>query len=177
MFLRMRWVLIAMVFAATGVLPNAGAPPSFAADRSGWVRPIDGELHVLRGFDKPAQRWDEGHRGVDLAAPTPEVRSPAAGTVVFVGKVVDRTVVTVEHGDGKRSTFEPVTPRVMRGDKVSAGQIIATVAEKPQHCQQSCVHWGVYENRGKAKTYLNPLALLGAEGPSILLPVGSDFSA
>ena len=177
MFRRVRWILIVIMFAAAGVLPSAVAPPSFAAERSGWVRPTTGELQVLRGFDKPVQRWDEGHRGVDLAATTPEVRSPAEGTVVFVGKVVDRTVVTVEHGEGKRSTFEPVTPQVSRGEKVAAGQVIGTVVEKPRHCQQSCVHWGVYENQGKAKTYLNPLALLGAEGPSVLLPIGDDFSA
>ena len=65
---------------------------------------------MLRAFDPPAKPWLSGHRGVDLQAAHDgaPVTSPAAGTVSFVGVVVDRPVITIDHGDGLRSSFEPV---------------------------------------------------------------------
>ena len=51
-----------------------------------WSWPITPPPAVLRPFKPPPRPWLAGHRGVDLAGPPgTEVRSPAAGTVVFAG--------------------------------------------------------------------------------------------
>lgn len=83
-----------------------------------------------------------------------DVRSPAAGVVSFAGVVVDRPVVSVDHG-GIRTTYEPVTARVERGQQVTAGQVLGIVADGG-HCSQRCVHWGAIVD----ERYVDPLALL-----------------
>ena len=125
--------------------------------------PVDGP--VLRLFDRPARRWDRGHRGVDLAAVDADVRAPAEGIVTFSGVVVDRGVVTVTHPDGLRSSLEPVDDGPPVGTVVALGDPLGHVGAGA-HCPgQSCVHWGV--RRGAE--YLDPLDLLG-EATIVLLP-------
>jgi murein DD-endopeptidase MepM/ murein hydrolase activator NlpD len=124
---------------------------------------------VLRAFDPPPKPWLSGHRGVDLEAASDgvQVTSPAAGTVSFVGVVVDRPVITIDHGNGLRSSFEPVESTLAAGSVVAAGQPIGTLLTG--HCAAaSCVHWGV--RRGDE--YVNPLQFVMDLRPSILLPVG-----
>jgi murein DD-endopeptidase MepM/ murein hydrolase activator NlpD len=130
--------------------------------------PLDAPLTVARPFDAPAQPWAPGHRGVDLlAAPLRTVRAPAAGRVTFSGTVVDRGVLTITHDDGLRSSLEPVVPSVVVGQRVLAGQVVATVASTPGHCAPStCLHWGL--RRGE--TYLDPMRWLLDRGPVVLLP-------
>lgn len=112
-------------------------------------------IAVVAPFDEPAARWLPGHRGVDVAATAgADVRSPAAGVVSFAGVVVDRPVVSVDHG-GIRTTYEPVTARVERGQQVTAGQVLGIVADGG-HCSQRCVHWGAIVD----ERYVDPLALL-----------------
>ena len=75
----------------------------------------------------------------------------------------------VAHADGLRSTFEPVTASVGRGDPVAAGDVVGTLAAGPGHCAPAgCVHWGVL----RGDVYLDPLALLGQAAPIVLLPGG-----
>ncbi|GAB4099182.1 hypothetical protein GCM10028789_13460 [Sinomonas halotolerans] len=108
-----------------------------------------------------------GHRGVDLAGPGEEVHSPAAGTVVFAGRVVDRSVVTVDHGGGLRSSFEPVVASVAVGTAVARGQAIGTLESSPGHCPAApCLHWGVRRGDG----YTDPLQFIEDRRPSVLLP-------
>jgi murein DD-endopeptidase MepM/ murein hydrolase activator NlpD len=107
---------------------------------------------------------------VDLAAghEGAPVISPAAGTVSFVGVVVDRPVITIDHGNGLRSSFEPVESTLAVGSTVAAGQQIGAVL--PGHCGSSaCIHWGV--RRGE--DYVNPLQFVVDLRPSILLPLGA----
>ncbi len=143
----------------------------------GWQSPVSGKIEVLKEFDKPAKKWNAGHRGVDLASADGAVRSPADGTVVFAGTVVDRQVITIEHANGLRSSFEPITEPLKKGTKVSAGQKIARIDPAQPHCAVQCVHWGVREGAGKRADYLNPLLFLGLSEPSVLLPFAQDFSA
>lgn len=107
-----------------------------------------------------------GHRGVDLGAAEGVVLSPADGTVVFVGTVVDRPVLTIDHGSGLLSSFEPVTASVTEGESVRAGQEIGRVSTEP-HCPGPCVHWGVRDNG----EYVNPLPFVSDRRPSVLLPL------
>ena len=123
---------------------------------------------MLRAFDPPDKPWLSGHRGVDLEATHDgvAVTSPASGTVSFVGVVVDRPVITIDHGGGLRSSFEPVESPLAKGTVVAKGDIIGTLL--PGHCEALlCVHWGVR----RADDYVNPLEFVTDLRPSILLPV------
>lgn len=139
----------------------AGAAPS-------WQWPLAPRPSVLRGFDPPPKPWLSGHRGVDLGlgtAGTP-VMSPAAGTVSFAGVVVDRPVITIDHGGGLRSSFEPVDSTLAVGEAVAAGQVVGTVL--PGHCPAAqCLHWGVRDG----EEYVNPLQFVLDLRPSVLLPL------
>ena len=164
---------------------SAGVP----AGRHVW--PTGGPARVLRSFDPPAQRWLAGHRGVDLELePNAPVHASAAGTVVYAGRLADRFVVSIEHPNGLRTTYEPVAPTVSRGQSVTRGQVIghleaespegpdspaggasdaAGAAEPPSpryaHCgAASCLHWGA---RRAKDDYMDPLALLSS--PAIRL--------
>jgi murein DD-endopeptidase MepM/ murein hydrolase activator NlpD len=169
--------VLALVALAAGLLatvPAAAADDALAPDPvsrpavDGWTRPVPGAL--ARPFDPPAEEWGAGHRGVDLAARAGEpVRSPAPGVVSFAGRVADKPVVVVTHADGLRSTFEPVTAAVGRGDQVAAGDVVGSLAPAAGHCAPAgCLHWGVL----RGDVYLDPLALLGEAAPIVLLPGG-----
>ncbi|MFB8248374.1 murein hydrolase activator EnvC family protein [Streptomyces sp. NPDC055952] len=172
------------LFAAGGPAADPAAPgpdrTEPAADPSvpalGRVWPVGSRPPVLRGWEPPTTVYAAGHRGVDLTAPPgAPVRAVAAGTVSFAGRVAGKGVVAVElTGTGDpplRTTYEPVTASVEKGDAVTAGQVIGTVAATGSHCTAGCVHWGL--RRGEA--YLDPLSLLPPwllhRGPSRLLPV------
>ncbi|WP_129360642.1 M23 family metallopeptidase [Rothia uropygioeca] len=140
-----------------------------------WVWPTSPAPAVERKFEKPARKWDPGHRGVDLAVkPGQTIRSPASGTVTFSGRVVDRGVITVTTDDGYLTSFEPVTEQLPRGTRVSSGDVIARRDWEQSHegCS-SCLHWGVRHGGD----YVNPLLLVGALSPSVLwpLPRGPDL--
>jgi murein DD-endopeptidase MepM/ murein hydrolase activator NlpD len=123
----------------------------------GW--PLDGVPTVVRRFDPPPEPWLAGHRGVDLAAaPGAAVRSAGPGTVVFAGMVAGRGVVSVEHPDGLRTTYEPVVATVVTGAAVDRGTHLGVLAPGHAGCAAAaCLHWGL--RRGD--TYLDPLLLLG----------------
>lgn len=146
---------------------------------------------VVHPFEKPAQRWSTGHRGVDLAVPENDRRvyAPAPGKVVFSGTVVNRKVLVLAHPDGRRSTFEPMDEALPVGTTVAAGEVIGTVAvtaggtsERPyRRCTTACLYWGVRQGgdrgdgSGKTAEYINPMSLLGSKEPSILLPVPGGY--
>lgn len=141
------------------------ASPARDGGRWGW--PLSPRPRVLRAFDPPARPWLSGHRGVDLAAASAgvPVTAPAAGTVSFAGVVVDRPVITIDHGNGLRSSFEPVASTLRTGAAVARGAVLGRVL--PGHCGRApCLHWGVRRGRD----YVNPLGFLIDLRPSVLLP-------
>ncbi|MEU6351002.1 M23 family metallopeptidase [Streptomyces sp. NPDC047072] len=135
--------------------------------------PVGTRPAVLRGWEPPATVYGRGHRGVDLAAPAgAPVRAVAAGRVSFAGRVAGRGVVAVElTGTDLRTTYEPVTASLKKGDEVAAGDPVGTVEPTGSHCTTTCVHWGLL----RGDTYLDPLSLLPPwllrRGPPRLLPV------
>ncbi|MCL1872312.1 MAG: peptidoglycan DD-metalloendopeptidase family protein [Promicromonosporaceae bacterium] len=146
---------------------------------TGYVAPVPGP--VARPFDPPATQRDAGHRGVDLwAGRGGVVGSPGPGVVTFAGQVAGKSVVVVTHPDGLRSSLEPVDANVPVGTAVAAGDPVGVLAAapgdgaNPDHCAalvppdagEACVHWGV--RRGDV--YLDPLTLLHASAPIVLLP-------
>ncbi|MET9225193.1 M23 family metallopeptidase [Lentzea sp. NPDC003310] len=110
---------------------------------------------VVRAFEAPTSPFGPGHRGVDLAAPagTP-VLATADATVVYAGAVAARTLVSLQHRNGLRTTYEPVAPLVTAGAPVRQGEVIGHL--QPGHCESPCLHWGARRDR----TYLDPLRLL-----------------
>lgn len=110
---------------------------------------------VLRAFDKPAQNWLPGHRGVDLAlAVGAPVLAAGAGVVVFSGQVAGTPTLSIDHLDGIRTTYQPVFSLVTQGEEVLAGQEVGRLANPTDHWPG--LQWGA--RRGGE--YLNPLSLL-----------------
>ncbi|CAI9386349.1 murein hydrolase activator EnvC [Microbacterium sp. T2.11-28] len=133
--------------------------------RAPWQWPT-APVRVVAAYDAPAHEFAAGHRGVDvLAAAGTPLRAPADGVVVFAGTVVDRDVVTIDHGDGHVSTLEPVHAVVRRGAQVRAGDVVARAAAGG-HAAPGSVHLGV-RRHGR---YIDPLELLGPLPRAVLLP-------
>lgn len=82
------------------------------------------------------------------------MRSPRQGVVVWAGTLVDRPVISIQHEDGLRSTFEPVVSSLTVGETVQTGQVLGQLTSGHRH---DCLHWGVKEGK---HDYLNPLRLL-----------------
>ncbi|GAA4656255.1 hypothetical protein GCM10023347_01740 [Streptomyces chumphonensis] len=154
--------------ASEGSVGSVGSPVA----RGTPVWPVGPDTEVVRDFAPPPERWQPGHRGVDLAGRVGQpVRAAVDGDVVFAGEVAGRGVVSVElagaPGPAPRTTYEPVRPSVARGDRVRAGQVIGTLLGRPSHCApRVCLHWGLLRGR----SYENPLSLL-SHGHPVLLPV------
>jgi murein DD-endopeptidase MepM/ murein hydrolase activator NlpD len=121
---------------------------------------------VARPFAAPRSRYGAGHRGVDLAAhPGQPVLAVDAGTVTHVGVIAGRGTVSVLHTSGLRSTYEPVTATVHRGDVLARGDPVGTVADVAGHCPpQTCLHLGAV----RGHTYVDPLQLLGTRRVRLL---------
>lgn len=139
-----------------------------AGRRPAYEWPTGEPATVLRAFTAPAERWSAGHRGVDLAlADGAAVRAASDGVVAFAGAVAGRGVVSVDHADGVRTTYEPVAPAVIRGEAVAAGQVVGQL-EGAGHCAPAtCLHWGARRGR---EDYLDPLTLLSPAQVVRLLP-------
>jgi murein DD-endopeptidase MepM/ murein hydrolase activator NlpD len=150
---------------------GAPAPGASPASSTHWAWPGDNPREVLRPFLAPATRYGAGHRGIDIA--TVDVRAPADGTVHYSGILFGRGVLSVEHGDGVLSSYEPVLSNLRRGEKVSRGQVLGTVSpavESPDstlgHCAVPCLHFGV-RILGE---YVSPMNYFISIPRSVLLP-------
>ncbi|MEV4318465.1 M23 family metallopeptidase [Actinocrispum sp. NPDC049592] len=144
------------IWLATGTPSPAGGRRYPQVQRFTW--PLPAPHPVVRPFLAPATPYGPGHRGVDLGGREGEVVvAAAAGAVVFAGPVGGIGVVSIEHEGGLRTTYEPVTPAVHKGQKVERGSPIGTLTSGGHEpCTSACLHWGA--KRGD--TYLNPLRLL-----------------
>ncbi len=139
------------------------APPAVA-----YIDPTTGSpiaTGVIRAFDKPERNWLPGHRGVDLALGVGEpVLAAEAGVVTFAGTVAGTPVVSLDHPDGVRTTYQPVHARVRQGDEVTEGAVIGILGHPVDGW--AGLHWGARTGPERDE-YLNPLSLLDA--PTIRL--------
>lgn len=137
---------------------DASGAGSTSTVRYDW--PTGTAVPVLRPFDAPDHPWQSGHRGVDLdmAAGT-TVLAAGDGVVAFAGIVAGRGVVSIDHADGIRTTYEPVTAVVRAGDRVGTGQVIGHLGTASHCAPASCLHWGA---RRGPETYVDPMLLLRA---------------
>lgn len=143
---------------------GSAATTNRAHPGAGWGWPVT-VPEVLRAFEPPAHDWLAGHRGVDLrATPGTPVKAAAAGRVAFVGRVVDRDVIVVDHG-GVRTTYEPVAAEVAAGTALQRGQPIGTIANGG-HCNQRCLHWGAI----REGDYVDPILLVSGYRPVLKTP-------
>jgi murein DD-endopeptidase MepM/ murein hydrolase activator NlpD len=159
------------VFAAGDVAPPARwvAAPAAAPEYS-W--PLAPPHAVLRPFQPPATRFGPGHRGVDLDGSVGSpVYAAGDGMVLYAGRINDRTLVSVEHSGGLRTTYEPIVPGVQVGQQVLRGELIGHLQAGHAPCGvafdglRACLHWGAR----MGDVYLDPLRLVGV-GSVRLLP-------
>jgi len=145
-------VLLAAVLSSVPVA--AAAPPVVAL----WTWPLAEVPAVTRPFQPPPTPYAAGHRGADLAGAAGQpVLAAGAGVVAFAGMVAGRPLVSVQHPDGLRTTYEPVQPGVAAGQVVTRGSPLGTLAAGHAGCPvEACLHWGL--RRGEV--YLDPLSLL-----------------
>lgn len=152
--------------AVLSLATEAAAPPTVdrtrpqdVRPRAGWQWPLPGRPEVVKHFDPPPQPWLPGHRGVDLAGTqAAPVLAVDDGTVTYSGRVAGIGVVSVAHGDGLRSTYQPVTDRIDTGTRVRAGDQLGHLGDVGSHCLvRLCLHLGAV--RGE-ETYLDPLMFL-----------------
>jgi murein DD-endopeptidase MepM/ murein hydrolase activator NlpD len=160
---------IVLLLVCTGVLAPAPATAEPAAPvlAALWAWPMADPV-VVRAFERPPSPYAAGHRGVDLAAaPATPVLAAGNGVVAFAGMVAGRPVVSIDHGGGLRTTYEPVDPSVAAGQPVARGSPIGSLLSGHPGCPAvACLHWGL--RRGDI--YLDPLSLLEVP-PVRLLPV------
>lgn len=156
-------VLLTMPLALA--VPVQVSVPNVSGSRS----PLDGPVNVVTPFDPPDQRWLAGHRGVDLGSePLAVIRAPADGTVLFAGSVAGRPVLSIDHGNGLRTTYEPVRATTTTGEVVVAGQPVGHLIAGHSGCPTSaCLHWGARVASGGPSgdddEYVDPMSLLSQE--------------
>ncbi|TCK25420.1 M23 family metallopeptidase [Pseudonocardia endophytica] len=151
--------------------PGADPPPGSAvsppvrppgagvrAPGADYAWPMVPTPDVAQPFRAPSFRFGRGHRGADLAGAAGQaVLAAREGTVVFAGRVAGRPVVSVDHPDGLRTTYEPVVATVKPGDRPAVGDPLGVLVAGHAGCAVACLHWGV--RRGKVD-YLDPLVLV-----------------
>lgn len=160
--------------AAPGAVDPPPAPPGAGvpAPGAGYSWPLLPAPALVTPFRGPDQPFGPGHRGADLAgAPGQAVLAARRGTVIFAGPVAGRGSVSVQHDDGLRTTYEPVTPLVAAGQQVSAGEVVGLLEPGHGSCPGTCLHWGARRDR---LVYVDPLVLL--RPPRVrLLPVPQQW--
>jgi murein DD-endopeptidase MepM/ murein hydrolase activator NlpD len=178
---------LAAVLLATGS-PAAGAPappPAVPVGAYGWpLAGVDGHGAPARAgepgaatrlFDPPPHYYGRGHRGADLAGrPGLVVLAAGDGVVVHAARLAGRGVVSVQHGDGLRTTYEPLTVTIASGTPVRRGDPLGVLDPGHRGCPvAACLHWGLRRPSTTgavgALEYLDPLLLLGL-GRVRLLP-------
>ncbi|HKP40346.1 MAG TPA: M23 family metallopeptidase [Mycobacterium sp.] len=161
----MRW-LAAVVAIVVVCAPEARADDG----RLDW--PLRPRPAVTRAFDAPSPNWNRGHRGVDLAGtPGERVYAAAVGTVVFAGELAGRSLVSIAHPGGLRTSYEPVQPSVRVGQVVSAGAVVGELEPGHDGCPAAaCLHWGAMWGPAARADYVDPLGLL-ASTPIRLKPL------
>jgi murein DD-endopeptidase MepM/ murein hydrolase activator NlpD len=151
----MRWLALMATVALV-----CATPARADDDRLGW--PLRPQPAVLRMFDAPSPNWNRGHRGVDLAGASGQaVYAAGAGTVVFAGKLAGRTLVSIAHPGGLRTTYEPVRPSVRVGQRVGPAAVIGELEAGHDGCAaDACLHWGAMWGPASRADYVDPLGLL-----------------
>ena len=151
-------LLLVVVTALLAPSSAVAGPEDRASPAALWTVPLPGPLTVVRPFEPPPHAYGPGHRGVDLAGSSGgPVLAAGDGVVAFAGMVAGRPVVSIDHPDGLRTTYEPVDASVGAGQTVVRGAVIGTLSPGHAGCPaEACLHWGL--RRGEI--YLDPRTVL-----------------
>ena len=132
-----------------------------------WLWPFAGTRKVVAPFRAPSHAYGPGHRGMDLAG-AGEARSVADGVVAFRGVVVDRPLITVDHGGGLVATYEPVESTLVPGTLVRRGDVLGQ-RTSGGHAPPGTLHLGVRRDG----MYVDPLPFFAPAPRAVLLPYGA----
>jgi len=147
-----------------GCLPNLPAPLDTAPGER--VAPLDeGAYQVSSPF---GPRGGEQHRGLDMSAPigTP-IHAAMSGTVRDAGEAQGfGQWVVVDHAGPIATVYGHVdTFSVKPGDRVTAGQVIATVGNRGQSTGPH-LHFEVWQGTQGSGTAIDPAPWLAQAGPA-----------
>ncbi len=158
-------IIVLLLIATVGGNISAASAASSAGTYAEWAWPVASPHPVIRPYIAPATKYSAGHRGIDIRSPIGSiVRSPADGVIHFSGFVVNRSIVSIDHGAGTLSSFEPVLSDLIEGTLVHRGDPIGTL--QPGHCTATCLHLGARVHGH----YVSPMNFLGDIPRSVLLP-------
>lgn len=120
----MRRFVVLLPFMIVAVLATSVVP--VAAQDTVLQAPVEAE--VLDPFRLPDGPYGPGNRGIEYDTEAGvRVRAAGPGIVVFAGSVAGAVYVSVEHGDGLRTSYGPVGGlRVGVGDTVDRGEWLAS---------------------------------------------------
>lgn len=131
-------------------------PPSYRL-------PVDGP--VVRPFEPPTTAYGPGHRGVDLeASPGTAVRAAEHGLVHHAGQVAGVAWVSIDHRDGVRTSYGPLTGlQVRAGDQVERTALLGILAagDHGDVARDSGLHFGARRDGA----YVDPMGLPGIGRP------------
>jgi len=130
----------ALVLAVLAVFPTPATADERPQPRPGTSHavPLYGEF--VRPYDAPDDDpFAPGHRGVDIAAPAGSpVHASAAGRVSCSGSVAGNPSVTVDAGDGIRTSYSFLgNLAVMANDELKHGDVVGTAGAGAGHPNQS----------------------------------------
>jgi murein DD-endopeptidase MepM/ murein hydrolase activator NlpD len=155
-------VISVLAALAVGVAPIVGMASVVAVAAAGqaaaqvvWVEPV--VAPVVDGFRPPSHIGAPGNRGWEyITDPGTVVVAAGDGVVVFAGPIGGSNYISIQHPDGRRTTYSHVdTVTVRPGDAVGAGAPIATSGER--------LHFGVRVG----DEYRDPGELFGAASGGI----------
>ena len=163
-------VTLTLLFVASALLLNFVPPSNSASAAENWRIPLDSPT-LVNEFRQPSADWSAGHRGVDYFARNQQpIYAAHSGVVSFVGKVINRSVISIRHENGYLTSYEPVCSQLKPGDYLETGQSIGEVCldpDYPSHCGfRLCLHFSLRSSNG----YLSPLVTIGGLSPSRLKP-------
>jgi hypothetical protein len=168
----MRALAIGMLSLALWQQQSASGSADTSPPSDAWRVPLSAPVHLINPYFQPNSDYSAGHRGIDYRVTLGQkVLSPTNATVWFVGKVVDRPVLSLRNVSGDLIAFEPVCSELQVGDKVAISEEIGAICEADanyrQHCeQQLCMHFSLRTADG----YLSPIVRIGGYSPTVLLP-------
>lgn len=122
-----------------------------AASTINWIYPAQGELIRDFGYGYDATYDDyRFHRGCDIRLEVGNIVQAAAdGTILSAtNDPLWGGIIVIDHGAGWMSVYKCLSPRVIAGDTISAGESIGGIIDSPpaEAAQVSHLHWEVYLN-------------------------------
>jgi murein DD-endopeptidase MepM/ murein hydrolase activator NlpD len=83
--------------------------------------------------------------------------------VVFAGTLAGRPVVSLAYAGGLRTSYEPVEPVVVAGQRVDDASVLGRLAAGHPGCPvAACLHWGAMWGPAARADYVDPIGLLAA---------------